>query len=104
MDFEDVKTIINQESLISKPKVINQKVNSVEQNNIGENNSDKEHIKENSINLSEIITLKEIEYKAIIAGLNRTNWNLTLTAEQLGISRMTLYRKLEQHDLRKKEQ
>ena len=35
MDYEDVKTIINQESLISKPKVINQKVNSVEQNNIG---------------------------------------------------------------------
>ena len=51
----------------------------------------------------EIQTLKELEYKAIRAGLERTNWNMTTTAQQLGISRMTLYRKLDQHDLRKKD-
>ena len=58
----------------------------------------------NSIDLfSEVKTLKELEYKAIVAGLARTNWNLTLTAQQLGISRMTLYRKLDLHDLRQKD-
>jgi|TARA_Y100000294_G_scaffold177042_1_gene201202 two-component system response regulator HydG len=57
----------------------------------------------NSIDLSEVKTLKELEHKAIVAGLARTNWNLTLTAQQLGISRMTLYRKLDQHDLRQKD-
>ena len=56
-----------------------------------------------SINTSEIKSLKELEYEAILAGLSRTNWNMTLTAQQLGISRMTLYRKLDQHDLRKKD-
>ena len=48
-------------------------------------------------------TLKELEYDAIVAGLERTNWNMTTTSQQLGISRMTLYRKLEQHGLRKKD-
>ena len=56
----------------------------------------------NTIDLSEAKTLKELEYEAIVAGLARTNWNLTLTAQQLGISRMTLYRKLDLHDLRQK--
>ena len=50
-----------------------------------------------------IQTLKELEYDAIVAGLERTNWNMTTTSQQLGISRMTLYRKLEQHGLRKKD-
>jgi transcriptional regulator of acetoin/glycerol metabolism len=50
-----------------------------------------------------IQTLKELEYKAIREGLERTNWNMTTTAQQLGISRMTLYRKLDQHGLRKKD-
>ena len=61
------------------------------------------YISGNSIDLSEVKTLKELEHKAIVAGLARTNWNLTLTAQQLGISRMTLYRKLDQHDLRQKD-
>ena len=50
-----------------------------------------------------IRTLKELEYAAIVKGLERTNWNMTTTAQQLGISRMTLYRKLDQHGLRKKD-
>ncbi len=45
------------------------------------------------------LTLKELERMAIVSGLERTNWNITATAQQLGISRMTLYRKLEQHGL-----
>ena len=55
------------------------------------------------IDTSAIKTLKELEYEVIQAGLSRTNWNMTLTAQQLGISRMTLYRKLDQHGLRKKD-
>ena len=46
-------------------------------------------------------TLKQLEYEAIILGLEITNWNMTLTAQQLGISRMTLYRKIDQHGLKK---
>ena len=56
-----------------------------------------------AIDTSSIKTLKELEYEAISAGLERTNWNMTTTAQQLGISRMTLYRKLDQHGLRKKD-
>ena len=56
-----------------------------------------------SINTSAIKTLKELEYEVLQAGLSRTNWNMTLPAQQLGISRMTLYRKVDQHGLRKKE-
>ena len=56
-----------------------------------------------AIDTSDIKTLKELEYEAILAGLSRTSWNMTLTARQLGISRMTLYRKLDQHGLRKKD-
>jgi len=56
-----------------------------------------------SVNTSVIKTLKELESEVIRAGLSRTNWNMTLTAQQLGISRMTLYRKLDQHGLRKKD-
>ena len=47
------------------------------------------------------MTLKELEKIAILAGLNRTNWNMSNTAQQLGISRMTLYRKLDQHSIDK---
>ena len=48
-----------------------------------------------------IKTLKQLEYEAIKTGLKITNWNMTSTAQQLGISRMTLYRKIEQHQLKK---
>jgi len=46
-------------------------------------------------------TLKQLEYEAIKMGLKITNWNMTSTAQQLGISRMTLYRKIEHHGLKK---
>ena len=50
---------------------------------------------------SPIRTLKQLELDAIRDGLNRTNWNMTSTAQQLGISRMTLYRKIDRHGLKK---
>ena len=53
--------------------------------------------------LLKIATLKEIEMDAIKSSVERNKWNMTTTAEELGISRMTLYRKLEQYGLRGKE-
>ena len=49
-----------------------------------------------------IMNLKEIEIEAIKYSVERNKWNMTITAEELGISRMTLYRKLEQYGLRNK--
>ena len=54
--------------------------------------------------MPKIATLKEIEMEAIKSSVERNKWNMTTTAEELGISRMTLYRKLEQYGLRSKEQ
>jgi len=51
-----------------------------------------------------IATLKEIEMEAIKSSVERNKWNMTTTAEELGLSRMTLYRKLDQYGLRSKEQ
>ena len=56
------------------------------------------------ISTQKIATLKEIEMEAIKSSVERNKWNMTTTAEELGISRMTLYRKLEQYGLRSKEQ
>ena len=56
---------------------------------------------ESDIDFSVIKTLKELEFEAIKASLHRNNWNMTNTSKELGISRMTLYRKLDQHDLKK---
>ena len=53
------------------------------------------------INMSAIKTLKELELEAIKLSLERNNWNMTTTSKELGISRMTLYRKLDQHNLQK---
>ena len=54
------------------------------------------------ITATKISTLKEIEMEAIKSSVERNKWNMTTTAEELGISRMTLYRKLEQYGLRSK--
>ena len=52
---------------------------------------------------TKVATLKEIEMEAIKSSIERNKWNMTTTSEELGISRMTLYRKLEQYGLRGKE-
>ena len=59
------------------------------------------HIYDIQFDKEKPMTLKELERIAILAGLERTNWNMSTTATQLGISRMTLYRKLTQHNLDK---
>ncbi len=56
-----------------------------------------------TISKPQISTLKEIEMEAIKSSVERNKWNMTTTAEELGISRMTLYRKLEQYGLRSKD-
>ena len=53
--------------------------------------------------VTKIATLKEIEMEAIKSSVERNKWNMTTTAEELCISRMTLYRKLEQYGLRSKD-
>ena len=50
-----------------------------------------------------IMTLKDLEMKAIKNSIQRNKWNMSITADELGISRMTLYRKLEQYGLRSKD-
>ena len=60
-------------------------------------------LKNEKIESPKIATLKEIEMEAIKSSVERNKWNMTTTAEELGISRMTLYRKLEQYGLRGKE-
>ena len=67
------------------------------------NNDEPIEIYEESNLSSKIATLKEIEMEAIKLSVKRNKWNMTTTAEELGISRMTLYRKLEQYGLRGKE-
>jgi DNA-binding NtrC family response regulator len=61
------------------------------------------YLNNEKIESPKISTLKEIEMEAIKSSVERNKWNMTTTAEELGISRMTLYRKLEQYGLRGKE-
>jgi two-component system, NtrC family, response regulator HydG len=44
------------------------------------------------------ISLESLEKAHILATLERTNWNMTRTAEILGIERSTLYQKLKRYD------
>ena len=44
------------------------------------------------------MTLDEVERQHILASLRRNNGNRTATAQELGISRRTLYYKLEEYE------
>ena len=44
------------------------------------------------------VSLESLEKAHILATLERTNWNMTRTAEILGIERSTLYQKLKRYD------
>ena len=101
LNVDDIKYILDENQSPAKKEVINpQPDSSTAEDNI---EIDAVENKEtDNVFSGEVQTLKELEYKAIRAGLERTNWNMTTTAQQLGISRMTLYRKLDQHGLRKK--
>ena len=83
----------------------NQDLTEINETSVNEpnNSSNTETIVEQA-STPKIATLKEIEMEAIKSSVERNKWNMTTTAEELGISRMTLYRKLEQYGLRSKEQ
>lgn len=49
---------------------------------------------DNTFSFDRVPNLKEVERKAILAAISQNSGNLTATAEQLGISRQTLYNKL----------
>jgi DNA-binding NtrC family response regulator len=53
----------------------------------------------NSKLFSASATLEQIECDAIVAELERTGNNLTEAAKRLGVSRSTLYRKLNHYDI-----
>ena len=52
---------------------------------------------------SEPKTLKEIEKNAIVEALVYTEWNMSKAAKVLGVSRMTLYRKIEAYGIEENE-
>ena len=80
-----------------KKTIIDQETQETDANEITQTESQK-----NPKAITKIATLKEIEMEAIKSSVERNKWNMTITAEELGISRMTLYRKLEQYGLRSK--
>ena len=49
---------------------------------------------------TDILTLKETEWRAIIEALKATKGNISAAARALGIDRSTLYQKMEKHNLR----
>lgn len=51
------------------------------------------------IPLKEVTTLEEMEYNMIKNAMNKFNGNLSLVANQLGISRQTLYNKIKRYEL-----
>ena len=48
-------------------------------------------------------TLKEIEKNAIVDALSFTEWNMSKAAKVLGVSRMTLYRKIDSYGIQENE-
>ena len=90
-EIESVETVVDEEQQETiKPK-------------FEEPNDISSDLNNEKIESPKIATLKEIEMEAIKSSVERNKWNMTTTAEELGISRMTLYRKLEQYGLRGKE-
>lgn len=49
--------------------------------------------------VDEVLNLEEVEKRHIIKILDKYNYNITLTAEALGIGRNTLYRKIEKYSI-----
>ena len=97
---DEIKAILDQKNEVEEsPQIDHAKIDESSRQVIGkENNQDPYEMVDAS---DEPLTLKELEKKAIILGLERTRWNMSATAQQLGISRMTLYRKLDQHGINK---
>ena len=49
--------------------------------------------------LVEVPNLEEVERQAILAAITQNEGNLTAAAEQLGVSRQTLYNKMKRFNL-----
>ena len=97
---EDLGSVLDEkENTIAtvKKTIIDQETQETDANEITQTESQK-----TPKAITKIATLKEIEMEAIKLSVERNKWNMTITAEELGISRMTLYRKLEQYGLRSK--
>ena len=102
--LDEKETIIDtKKELIDAEVVPTQDQKSTVNSNIESANTNPEDIIPNVITKPQIATLKEIEMEAIKSSVERNKWNMTTTSEELGISRMTLYRKLEQYGLRSKD-
>ena len=103
LDEKETAIEAQKELVSSEPK--DQNSREINEPNISEthDSSSIETIVE-QVSTPRIATLKEIEMEAIKSSVESNKWNMTTTAEELGISRMTLYRKLEQYGLRSKEQ
>ena len=103
--LDEKETAIESQNEPVTIEVGDQSLTEINETSINEpnNSSNTETIVERA-STPKIATLKEIEMEAIKSSVERNKWNMTTTAEELGISRMTLYRKLEQYGLRSKEQ
>src|SRR5687767_1731311 len=55
-----------------------------------------------SANLGSPISLRDVERQQILAALEQTNWHRGKTAEMLGISPSTLYRRLRDYNLERR--
>ncbi len=100
----------NETVIVAQKKTVESHIDHQDQDKIINTNinetliQNKDQTTAGQISSIKIATLKEIEMEAIKSSVERNKWNMTTTAEELGISRMTLYRKLEQYGLRGKEQ
>ncbi len=61
---------------------------------------DETKLPENNDSAKEIITMSELEQQAIINALKATGGNITVAARKLGLSRVTIWRKIEKYNLR----
>ncbi|MEW8211361.1 MAG: helix-turn-helix domain-containing protein, partial [Candidatus Thiodiazotropha taylori] len=59
----------------------------------------RESVDEQAEDESEDNPLQSAEQQVIVASLGEHNWNISKTAEALGMSRNTLYRKLRKHGI-----
>jgi len=109
---EDLGSVLDEKETVieAQKETVESHINDQDQDKIASTNIDETLIKNEDltktgrISSTKIATLKEIEMEAIKSSVERNKWNMTTTADELGISRMTLYRKLEQYGLRGKEQ
>ena len=99
---ESVITSGNILPLLSDKKVKEEPLKEESADVQSENTEAQDAVKKNS-NLAYPKTLKEIEKNAIIEALIFTEWNMSKASKVLGVSRMTLYRKIEAYGIEEDE-